>query len=164
MGGMALYEATKKPEYLEYTILAAEYFCSWMYYFDVPCVAESDFAQYGYRSTGGTSVSTQHHHIDPWGVLMVPFLMKLARCTGDEKWRQRAKALWFGGTQAIAREDGYVMHGLARMAGSANEAYLQSRWNWKCEAAEPGTFNDWLVAWPGAFRLFTITELEKLDE
>lgn len=160
-GGIALYEATKKEEYLEYAVLAAEYFCAWMYYFDIPCDADTDFARFDYHSIGGTSVSTQHHHIDPWGVFMVSYLEKLARYTGDKKWHERARALWFGGTQAISDHDGDFIHdGLTRMAGAQNEAYFHCRWGWNDRAMIPGTFNDWLVAWPAAFRMFTISEMK----
>lgn len=165
LSGIALYEATKKQEYLEYAELAAEYFCSWMYYYDVPCAADSDFARLGFRTMGGTSVSVQHHHIDPWGVWVVPSLHRLAQYTGKDKWRVRARMLFWGGTQLVTREDGVEAHpGLKRPAGSQNEAYLQSRWGWGCDAAQPGTVNDWLVAWPAAFRMHTLYELERMGE
>ena len=165
MGGIALYEATKKQEYLDYAVLAAEYFCSWMYYFDVPCDADSDFARYDYHSVGGTSVSTQHHHIDPWGAFMVSYLEKIARYTGDEKWHERADALWFGSTQAICEQDGDFVHeGLLRSAGSQNEAYFHCRWGFSDKAMKPGTFNDWLVAWPAAFRMYTISEMARMSD
>lgn len=165
MGGIALYEATKNEKYLEYAVLAAEYFCAWMYYFNVPCDADSDFARFGYNCIGGTSVSTQHHHIDPWGVFMVSYMEKIARYTGDEKWNLRAKALWLGGTQMICEQDGDFVHeGLLRSAGSQNEAYFHCRWGSDDIVMKPGTFNDWLVAWPAAFRMFTISERECMGE
>lgn len=164
LGGLALYEATKDAQYLESAELAAEYFCAWMFYYDVPCSEESDFKRYGFRSIGGTSVSTQHHHLDPWGALMVSCFVRIARYTKNPKWRKRAEALWFNATQMIAPYDGYEVHGMARMAGSQNEAYLHSRWNWESHAAVPGTANDWLVAWPAAFRMNSIAELEKMGE
>ncbi len=165
LGGIALYEATEDQKYLEYAALSAEYFCSWMYYYDVPCGEHSDFVRFGYRTMGASSVSVQHHHVDPWGVLMVPSLYKLARYTGDFKWRVRARMLWFGGTQLVTIKDGEEVHkGLKRPAGSQNEAYLQCRWGWGCDAVEPGAINDWLVAWPAAFRLHTLWELSSLEE
>ena len=172
MGGICLFESTGKKEYLDYARLAAEYFCSWMYYYDTPCNSDSDFAKYGYRSLGGTAVSVVHHCIDPWGVLMVPFLRKLARYSSDGKWNVRADLLWFGGTQLITPAGGATVRGLERPEGSVGEPYCPSRWstvevyypeieknpNWVSEA---GSFNDWLVSWPGAFRLFAISEAEK---
>ena len=105
---------------------------------------------------------------------MVPFLRKLARYSSDGKWNVRADLLWFGGTQLITPAGGATVRGLERPEGSVGETYCPSRWstvevyypeieknpNWVSEA---GSFNDWLVSWPGAFRLFAISETEKMN-
>ncbi len=163
LGGITLYEIEKEQRYLDEAVLAGAYFCSWMYLYDVPCEADSDFSVLHYRSIGGTAVSTQHHHIDPWGVLVVPSLHKLAVYTGDIRWRKRAEAMWFNGTQCITRHDGDRIHGLERPVGSQNEGFLQCRWG-EAKETVPGTVNDWLVAWPAAFRMNTLVELKNLGK
>lgn len=165
LGGLALHEATGKREYLEYAVLGAEYFSSWMYYYDIPCGPDSDFAKYGFHTTGMTAVSAQHHHLDPWGVLLVPCYIRLAQLTGDKKWQDRADVMWAGGVQLITREDGEMVHGMPRPAGAQNEACFQCHWWSRHEyAKQPGDINDWLVAWPAAFRMYTIAELEEMKK
>ena len=86
LGAMRLYEAEPCEEWLTAAKKAGWYFCFWMYHFDTLNGPGSDFARYGYHTLGGTSVSAQHHHIDPWGALIVPELHRLYRLTGDAHW------------------------------------------------------------------------------
>ena len=148
-GGIALYELCGDAEWLECAREAAVYFCSWMFHYDAPPVPDSDFERYGYRTLGGTSVSAQHHHLDPWGVLAVPQLVKLARYVGDAAWLRRAALLWANAVQNIAPAEGLAYHGHRRPAGAQNEAYFHCAWGDGTESA--GRFNEWLVAWPQAF-------------
>ncbi len=59
------------------------------------------------------------------------------------------------------------MNGYLRPAGSQNEAYFESNWGFRNKGestpaiARNNRINDWLVAWPGAFRLETIRNARK---
>ncbi|MDO4292411.1 MAG: DUF5597 domain-containing protein [Eubacteriales bacterium] len=148
IGALELYQADGEKEWLECAEMAGWYFCSWMFHHDTIPALDSDFARYGYRTLGGTSVSAQHHHIDPWGALVVPQMFQLWRITGDEHWRRRGQLLWGNAIQNIAPEEGKEIHGLHRPAGAQNEGYHHCNWG---DANAPGYINDWLVAWPQAF-------------
>lgn len=161
IGGIQLYEATGDARYLEDARRAAYYFCSWMFYYDANYAPDSDFARYGWRTTGGTSVSAQHHHIDGWGAAMSGWLLRLARYTGDERWRLRARLLFANAAQCVALHEGELVRGRKRPRGSQNEAYIHCRWGLSATEPQPGSFNDWLVAWPGAFRLWAIDMAEE---
>ena len=128
--------------------MAGWYFCSWMFHHDTIPRKDSDFARYGYRTLGGTSVSAQHHHIDPWGALVVPQIVRLWKFTGDAHWRKRAVLLWANAVQNIAPAQGKTIHGHFRAAGAQNEGYYHCCWG---EKGVPGYINEWLVAWPQAF-------------
>jgi len=156
MGGILLYEETGKREYLEIAKKAAYYFCSWMFHYNVLYAEESDFSVLGFHTLGGTSVSAQHHHIDPWGGLLVPWFVKLAKYTGNRRWTQRARLMWNHVIQLISDEAQPEIHGLKRPIGAQNEGFLHCHWG----TAAAGRVNDWLVAWPGAFRLNAIAEME----
>ena len=148
MGSIALYELDGDKEWLEYAGMAGYYFCSWMFHHDIPPVRGSDFEKYSYRTLGGTSVSTQHHHLDPWGAFAVPGLLKLCRHTGDLRWKKRAGLIWANAVQNIAPLEGKIIHGRERFAGAQNEAYFHCSWGGE---NAPGAMNDWLVSWPQAF-------------
>jgi hypothetical protein len=110
--------------------------------------------QLNYDTFGGTTVSTQHHHLDPYGCAFVNSWLRLAELTGKDIWRQRAQAVWANGTQTIS-DGSLVIAGKLRPAGSQGEAFYHTHWG-----DEPFTANDWLVAWPTAFRLRTLRTLD----
>lgn len=154
LSSVELFGLTGKDIYLEYARKAAYYFTSWMYHYNVLYPAESDFERFGFTTMGGTAVSAQHHHIDAYGVMAVPALLRLADITGDSLWRQRAKALYDNTTQCIS--DGETpIRGKVRPFGSQNEGFHHCSWG-----MERGSLNDWLVAWPSSFRLYAISEAD----
>ncbi|MDR1060665.1 MAG: hypothetical protein LBL83_05525 [Clostridiales bacterium] len=151
-----LYETTGEDHFLKSALKAGYYLLSWMYHYDVLSDAGSDFSQYGYRTCGATAVSTQHHHLDPWGGLICGDWLRLYRITGDERWKTRALATW--GNSLLCISDGSLkIHGATRPKGSQNEAYFHCMWAFgENDKISRGNMNDWLVAWPCAFRLITL--------
>ncbi len=147
-GCLALYELKKEDVWLGLAKAAGWYFCSWMFHHDTLNVPGSDFEKYGYRPLGGTSVSAQHHHLDPWGAFAVPEMLKLWRYTGDEHWKQRADLMLANAVQNIAPREGMDFHGHRRFPGAQNEAYFHCSWGGE---HAPGEINEWLVSWPQAF-------------
>lgn len=147
-GALELYKIDGDDEWLDCAKMAGWYFCSWMFHHDILPRQGSDFEHYEYRTLGGTSVSAQHHHIDPWGALVVPQIFQLWEITGDEHWRRRGELMWANAIQNIAPKEGKTIHGLFRGAGAQNEGYHHCCWG---ESGAPGYINEWLVAWPQAF-------------
>lgn len=158
IGGLMLYEQTDDEEYLIAAQKAGYYFCSFMYHYDVPYPPQADFSVHSFTTYGTTAVSVQHHHVDAWGVFLVPWFLKLASMTGDSLWEKRARALWSSFTYGIAGPEDRYAHGRMRPIGSQNEGWMHCRWCSR-EQHVAGTMNDWLVAWPGAYRLLTIDAL-----
>lgn len=150
MSGILLYELTKDSYYLTCAKKAAYYFTSWMFHYQPAYASSSEITKYGVCVRGLTSVSAQHHHLDMYAGIVVPYLRKLAYLTGEEMWHVRSEMMWRAVLQYIG--DGELtIHGVRRPVGSQNEALFQSRWTFGGE--DRGTLNDWLVAWPCAFRL-----------
>ncbi len=159
-GSLMLYDIEPIEEWLDCAKKAGWYFSSWMFHHDTLPLAGSDFAQYGYRTLGGTSVSAQHHHIDPWGALVVPQMVCLWKITGDAHWQKRARLMWANAIQNIAPANGKTVHGFFRAAGAQNEGYHHCHWG---EKGAPGFINDWLVAWPQAFCWNAATKVSQED-
>ncbi len=156
-GALDLYELTGEKSYLSTAILAGYYTLSWMFHYDALYDEESDFTRYGYRTLGATSVSTQHHHLDPWGALLCRDWLRLYEHTGDARWRDRAQTTW--ANSLLCLSDGTLgIHGRLRPRGSQNEAFAHCFWGHPGELLVEGHLNDWLVAWPGAYRLLTLME------
>lgn len=157
-GALMLFEATGDSAYLDKAEKTSWYLSSWLWHYSVPVSDSSDFKKYGYDTFGGTAVSTQHHHIDAFGMWLVPEWLKLSKYTGNPIWREKALATWDNGNLCVA--DGKTpYHGVIRPAGSQTEAYFQTRWS-----GQPGYFHDWLVSWMSALRMEVLRNTEDWDE
>ena len=162
VGALDLYELTGEKSFLNTAVLAGHYTLSWMFHYNALYNEESDFSQYGYRTLGATSVSTQHHHLDPWGALLCRDWLRLYQHTGDTRWRDRAQTTW--ANNLLCLSDGTLkIHDRVRPRGSQNEGFFHCHWAHPGEPVVEGHFNNWLVAWPGAYRLLTLMDIEDWD-
>ena len=161
---LTLYEITKKDVYLEQAQKSAYYFFSWAYHYDALYPDDSDFKKYGYYTSGGTAVSTQHHAIDPWGEIAVPDFVKIAAYTGDVRWKKRAKMMWNNAILCITTDrDGDVKLGHKRPFGTQSEAYFMCRWTrYRSHCEERGHLNDIFAGWVSAYRLSAIERIEQV--
>ncbi len=161
-GAMRLYRITGEKKYIDDAVAISDYLSTWLWHynthFDDP---HNDFNKYDYHTFGATSVSTQHRHLDPYAVFWVPEWLELSEATGDPQWAEKAVAVWENAAQLVS--DGNLeINGVRRPAGSQSEAFFPSRWHWTGE--EPAErLNQWLVAWPGAFRMETLRRLDAAD-
>ncbi len=155
--GVWLHRLTGKTSYLEWAEDAAYYLASWQWHHTVPFGEDTTLGKLGYDTFGGTSVSAQHHHQDPFALSFVPSWLELARLTDNERWRQRARSAWANGTIGISDGD-LVIRGKLRPVGSQDEGFFHTRW------LEFGDVCDWLVSWPTAFRLCTLRRLPDWSE
>jgi len=158
---LELYEITKKAVYLEYAQKSAYYFFSWAYHYDALYDEDSDFIKYGYYTSGGTAVSTQHHAIDPWGEIAVPDFVKIAELTGDARWRKRAKMMWNNAILCITTDpNGEYKLGHYRPYGTQSEAFFGCRWTrYRPHCEERGHINDMFVGWVSAYRLSALERM-----
>ncbi len=150
IAGELLYEITGDPIFLTDAEKAASYFTAWMFHYNPAYDADSEIVKYNVTVKGLTAVSAQHHHLDMYAGIVVPYLRKLALLTGKEIWQTRADMMWRAVTQYIGDGE-LVIHDVLRPIGSQNEALFQCRWGFG--DGKRGQLNDWLVAWPCAFRL-----------
>ena len=153
---LRLHRLTGEASYVDDALDISYYLSTWLWHYDGVYEADNDFTQYGYHTFGATSVSVQHNHLDPYALYWVPEWMELTELTGDPQWREKAVAIWRNGNQLVS--DGTLtINGLVRPAGSQNEAYFECAWGFGGSGAH--SINNWLVAWPGAFRLETLRRL-----
>ena len=143
---LELYDVTGKDAYLRQAEDVSYYLATWQWHYSVPYEEGTVLREMGYDTYGGTAVSTQHHHQDPYALAIVNDWIKLARLTGKAMWRERAVAAWANASIGISNGDLVVM-GKKRPYGSQDEGYLHTRW------LQPFAVSQWLVAWPAAFRL-----------
>ena len=157
---MRLYDLTKEERYLELAELVSYYLASWQWHYTTPFPEGTPLNEMGYDTFGGTSVSAQHHHIDPFALVFLEDWFRLAELTGREIWRRRAMAVWANASMGIS--DGtLVVNGVVRPIGSQDEGYFHTYWGAPNETTgDPmGNVSYWLVAWPTAFRLQALRRL-----
>ncbi len=153
-----LYDITNDESYIEKAKQIAYYLMTWTFYHDVPFPENSDCNALNVRTTGGTSVSTAHHHLDVWGVYYVPDMIRLWKLTENKAFLEQAKILWAFALQYLS--DGTLkLHGMTRPKGAQNEAVLHCNWNWSADGKK-GQLNDWLVSWVTTFRMDVYYALE----
>ena len=156
-----LHRLTGSKEYIEDAVAISYYLSTWLWHYDEIYPEGDNFTDYGYHTFGATSVSVQHNHLDPYALYWVPEWMGLSELTGDPQWKEKAEAIWRCGNQFVS--DGTLeINGHVRPAGSQNEAYFECSWGFS-SGDNNKRINDWLVAWPGAFRLETLRRLEEFS-
>jgi hypothetical protein len=148
---LELYDITGKETYLRRAEDVSYYLATWQWHYTVPYAEGTVLRELGYDTFGGTAVSTQHHHQDPYALIIVNDWIKLAALTGKTMWRERAVAAWANASIGISNGDLVVM-GKKRPYGSQDEGFLHTRW------LQPFAVSQWLVAWPAAFRLETLRQ------
>lgn len=91
----------------------------------------------------------------------MPYLHKLAEYTEDQRFQKiRGDMMWRSVIQCIGDGE-FKIHDRVRPVGSQNEAVFHCLW--ACEGeygGERGMLNNWLVAWPCAFRLSALAEFQ----
>ncbi|MBQ5809254.1 MAG: hypothetical protein IIW21_05810 [Clostridia bacterium] len=163
VASLDLYKITKNPNYITRAQKAAYYFMSWMFFYDVLYPNGSEFTEYGYRTTGGTAISAEHHAIDAWGAVIVPELCELAKLTGNKNWEKMARLTWANAIVGLTEREGQLFHGQQRPIGSQNEGFFQARWTkYRPTCEERGHYNDCLCGWSGAYRMMTVDKMEKM--
>lgn len=147
-----LYEITGEDRYLSEAEQVSFYLSTWLWHYDGAYPQDDNFTVYDWHTFGATSVSVQHNHLDYYAAYWVPEWIRLSELTGDPQWSEKALAVWRNSCQLIS--DGTLeINGRVRPRGSQNEAYFECCWGFD---DYPGRINNWLVSWPGAFRLETI--------
>lgn len=146
---IGMYDIIEEQRYLDDAVALGYYLSTWLWHYDGVYPEVDSFTQNGYHTFGGTAISTQHMALDSFGLLAVPGMRRLAELTGDKQWEEKSKAMWNYSCQLIS-DGGLVVNGRVRPAGGQGEAYFQNSWRIYGNA---GRFDNWLVAWPNAFRL-----------
>ncbi|MBR5150807.1 MAG: hypothetical protein IKW61_05855 [Bacteroidaceae bacterium] len=154
---LQLFDVTGDSAYIDKAEHISYYLSTWLWHYKAAYDGDTDMMLYDYNTFGATSVSVQHHHLDVYALLWVGEWLRLAELTGNDVWREKALAVWTNGCQLIS--DGALnINGLVRPVGGQNEAFFNCRWGF---GGTPGKsrINNWLVAWPGAFRLEVLRKL-----
>ena len=155
-----VYELTKEKRYLDFAEELAYYLATWQYHYSVAFPKDSMTAQLHVDTYGSTAVSAAHNALDHYGLWWVSDYVKLSELTGNKVWKERARALWYSGTQLIS--DGtLVVKGRVRPAGCQDESIRHTRWG----RPDHRYFvtSEWCTGWQGTFRHMALNMLADWD-
>ncbi|MBQ6804457.1 MAG: hypothetical protein IJP04_07365 [Clostridia bacterium] len=155
------YHITGDKKYIDDAVDIAYYLNTWMWFYSIDFPEGSALKQLNYDSFGSTSVSAAHNALDPYGVYYVPEYLELAELTGNEMWREQARALWYNGIQCIS--DGtLVIDDHVFPAGGQVESWRHTRW---CRTdMRYHVTSGHMVSWMGAFRMVALSLIKDWDQ
>jgi hypothetical protein len=143
------YGMTGDIKYRDAAVEVGYYLATWQWHYSTTFPEGTLGDELGFDTYGSTSVSAAHNALDHYGLYWVPEYVQLAEITGDEMWAQRARALWYNGTQLLS--DGtLVIKGRVRPAGTQDESFRHTRWY----RTDNRSFipSEWCTVWQGTFR------------
>lgn len=154
---MQAYEITGEAGYLEDAVDVAYYLASWQWHYTIDYPKDTLLGELNVDTYGSTAVSAAHNALDHYGIYYIPEYLKLAELTGNDIWRQRARAIWYNGIQLIS--DGTLMvRGRVRPAGSQDESFRHTRWGRTDHKLYVPC--EWCTVWQGTFRHAVLQELK----
>ncbi len=162
-----LYEVTREKDYLNQAEELAWYHSAWQLTQSIPNVPGSLMDAVHYETFGSTTVATVHMCADSYSLLTFQPLVKLARYTGNDQWRERAVAVWSTSTYGISDGTWRLMGQGPRPRGSQDETVNHTDWNYRIgiglnlDRNNPrGSGSEWLTIWPSAIRLEILADPE----
>lgn len=159
-GAVRAWDLTHDEKYKEAAIELGYYLATWQWHYSTRFPKDSLAYKAHFDTYGCTAVSAAHNALDFYGLYWVPEYLRLAEMTGNDIWRQRARALWYNGIQLLS--DGtLVINNRVRPAGSQDESVRHTRWarpDHRCFVT-----SEWLTNWQGTYREVALDMLDDWD-
>lgn len=106
IGYLALHDATGERRWLGLARLAAEYLMTFRWQYNTEFSAMTVLERYDYRTKGLDVASPNNIHLHPYGLIVVPELVRLWELTGDPYFLKQARNNLLGCQQMLAPADG----------------------------------------------------------
>lgn len=159
-----LFEITNEKQYLDAAIRAGHFVSTWQVIYKISFPEGSTFALKGFDTFGGTIVSVENMHMDPYIAFTFDFL-KLWRVTDDPYWKERAIAGLEFALQMVASKNDTL--GKRRwFIGLQPEQFNHTTWCYVGPSTflprmvnPKGTFKGSMLAWVLAVTMGTVWDL-----
>jgi hypothetical protein len=157
-GAIALYEVTKKQEYLDWARDAADWLLTWYVMYDMQLPPASPL--HGFvNTTGWTMISVQNEELDCWGQYIAPDFYLLGEYLNDQRYVHVGRTLFYAPTQAIARPG--AMFGL-KMIGMELEHFNHTNCTYVRGGAWRGPFWGEGILWALTATLYNGAKMAEL--
>ncbi|AEV29628.1 hypothetical protein SpiGrapes_1833 [Sphaerochaeta pleomorpha str. Grapes] len=155
-----LYELEKDKRQLESARLAANFILLWIWQTDSFIPLESPLGKEGFHTTGMTSVSVAHHHLDFYGMAIAFQFLRLSEATGDLFYQEQAILMVNACRQLIATKD----NGLGRDAsfiGWQPEQINHTCWEYFDRKEKMNGFYEIDIAWVTVLTLGSYLQIQE---
>jgi hypothetical protein len=125
MAHAALYEATRDERWLRHWRHAADFFCTWLFTYDVEFPAHTPLAEFKLSSFGLPINSVCNTFLCMWPIIGTQYLYELSALTGDWYYAARASEFFVQSCQMVERGDGKV----SKMPGGQPEQWYINNQN-----------------------------------
>ena len=88
-----LYERSRERIWLDYAVKTGEHLLGWIWQYDAAFPKDSPLSAAGFRTTGMTSVSVAHHHLDFYGISIGYDFLRLWEHSGDDVFRTNGRMM-----------------------------------------------------------------------
>ena len=155
-----LYEFDKNEKWLTYAKKCADYLLTWIWQYDIPFSDSSPLGKAGFHSTGMTSVSIAHHHLDFYGISIGYDFLRLWQHCRSGLYKQNAHLMIDACRQLIATEEESLGKG-PEFAGWQPEQINHSLWDYFNRDEHVRGHYDICIAWVTVLGLGALLKIRK---
>ncbi|ADK80901.1 glycoside hydrolase family protein [Sediminispirochaeta smaragdinae] len=155
-----LYERDGARKWLDYAVKAADYILTWVWQYDIVFPAGTPLAEAEFRTTGMTSVSVAHHHLDFYGMSIGYDFLRLWEASGTDIYRKNALMM----INACRQLAGEGLRGSPAAAGADGwqpEQINHTNWDYFNRVDRSKGFYDICIAWVTVLGLGAWLKIEK---
>lgn len=155
-----LYENNPKSEYLDKAKRAADFLLTWIWQYNVVFPDTTLLYKKSFHTSGLTSVSVAHHHLDFYGLQIGYDFLRLWRITHHELHRSMGLKMIYACKQLIATADDFLGRG-AEYEGWQPEQINHTMWDYfDRKDHQKGCF-DICISWVTILELTTLLNLKE---
>lgn len=155
-----LYKNKRNPEYLEYAKRAADFVLTWVWQYNVVFPPDTPLFKHSFRTSGMTSVSVAHHHLDFYGLQIGYEFLRLWKYTKSDIYKLMGLKMINACNQLIAVKDDYLGRG-PEYEGWQPEQMNHTKWEYFGRIGRQKGYFDICISWVTVLEL---TSLFKLKE
>jgi len=155
-----LYERDRKTKWLEYARKAAEFVATWIWQYNREFPVSAPLFAKDFSTTGMTSVSVAHHHLDFYGMLIAYGYLRLWEHSGELFFKDQGRSMLDACRQLIATEDDLLGRGPDDI-GWQPEQINHTDWDYFDRASHKHGSFDIDIAWVTVLGLGAYQKIEK---
>ncbi|NQT60704.1 MAG: hypothetical protein HQ557_17160 [Bacteroidetes bacterium] len=155
-----LFQYKSKPEYLEYAKRVADFLLTWIWQYDVVFPQNTPLSQRSFHTSGMTSVSVAHHHLDFYGMQIGYDFLRLWKNTNIDIYISMGLKMIYACRQLVATADDPLGRS-AEYEGWQPEQINHTAWEYFNRTDRQKGHFDICISWVTILELTTLFKLKE---